>query len=206
VSALAVDSHGTKWFGTSGSTATGVHALWGGADYAVSDNAQWLDLTHWRATYDLSALVPRDTYTVTVSGASGLDRLEIPRDTRFRFTVDYAGQISDQTPPNTPWVLASGKSGDPSYVEAVWFASDPDSSITGYRYAIGSAAGANDIVNWTNLNGSTLVRGSLGLVSGRRYYLSVQAQNIGGLWSPPGISTFIAAQPAPRIYLPAVIR
>jgi hypothetical protein len=174
--------------------------------FVVSDNAQWLDATRWRATYDVTSLVPRGTYTISVSGARGTDGMEIPTDTRFTFTVDYAGEITDQTPPEPPSVIAGGKEGDASTVEAMWWASDPDSSITGYRYAIGTAAGATDIVNWTNTSGNSITRSGLGLVEGRQYWLAVQARNVGGLWSASGYSAFVAGQPFPKVFLPLILR
>ena len=132
--------------------------------------------------------------------------MEIPTDTRFSFVVDYAGQITDQTPPNTPLVIAGGKQGDPSAVEAMWWASDPDSSITGYRYAIGSAPGATDIVNWTTTSNNSFTRSGLGLVVGRQYWVAVQARNIGGLWSASGYGAFVAGQPLRRVFLPLVLK
>ena len=174
--------------------------------YIVLDNAQWLSSTQWRATYDITSLVPRGTYTISVSGAKGTDGMEIPTDTRFSFVVDYAGQITDQTPPNVPSVIAGGKEGDPSTAEVVWWASDPDSAITGYRYAIGSAPGATDIVNWTTTSNNSFTRSGLGLVEGRQYWVAVQARNIGGLWSASGYSAFVAGQPLRKVFLPLVLR
>jgi hypothetical protein len=174
--------------------------------YQVVDNAQWLDGMHWRATYDVTSLVPRGTYTLSVGTAKGTDGMEIPADTRFGFSVDYAGEITDRTPPEPPRVMAGGVGGDASTVEATWSASDPDSSITGYRYAVGSAAGAADIVYWTNTSSTSLVRSGLGLVEGHQYWLAVQARNEGGLWSPSGYGAFVAGQPLHQIYLPVVLR
>ncbi|RLC71317.1 MAG: hypothetical protein DRJ03_30330 [Chloroflexi bacterium] len=174
--------------------------------YAVVDNAQWITDTAWRATYDITSLVPRGAYTISVNGAKGTDGMEIPTDTRFGFTVDYAGEITDRTPPNPPSVIAGGKEGDASIVEAMWSASDPDSSITGYRYAIGSSAGATDIVNWTNTSSSSITRSGLGLVDGQQYWLAVQARNVGGLWSASGYGAFVAGQPFHKVFLPLVIR
>jgi hypothetical protein len=142
--------------------------------------------------------------TQTISLPAG--DMPIPNETRFGFTVDYAGEISDRTAPEAPSVIAGGKEGDPTTVEAMWWAEDPESEVTGYRYAIGSAAGANDIVNWTNTSSSSLTRSGLGLVEGQQYWIAVQASNAGGLWSPSGYSTFIAGKPFGKVFLPLVIR
>lgn len=173
--------------------------------YQIIDNAHWSDDSHWRATYDITSLVPRGTYTISVSDAQGTDGMEIPTDTRFSFTVDYAGQITDKTPPPPPSVIAGGKEGDPSTVEAMWLAGDPDSLITGYRYAIGSTPGATDIVCWTTTTSTSLARSGLGLVEGRQYWLAVQARNVGGLWSVRSYSTFISGRPLSEVFLPLTL-
>ena len=80
------------------------------------------------------------------------------------------------------------------------------STITGYRYAIGSAAGDTDIVNWTATASNSLTRSGLGLVTGRQYWLAVQARNVGELWSASGYSAFVAGQPIRRAFLPLVLR
>jgi subtilisin family serine protease len=175
--------------------------------YAVLDNAQWLSNTQWRATYDITSLVPRGTYTISVSSAKGTDGMEIPTDTRFAFTVDYAGQITDQTPPPPPTAFATGKPSDVSTVEATWSATDPESAITGYRYAIGSAAGTADIVNWTTTTATSMSRSGLGLVAGRQYWFAVQAKNAGGLWSAGTNRSFVAGQQSQTgLYLPFISR
>jgi len=174
--------------------------------FVVLDDAQWIADEIWSAIYDVTSLVPRGSYTVSVSGAKGTDGMQIPTDTRFGFTVDYAGEITDKTPPDPPSVMAGGKEGDASTVEAMWSASDPDSSVTGYRYAIGSSVGATDIVNWTNTSSSSITRNGLGLVDGRQYWLAVQARNVGGLWSASAYGAFVAGQPYPRVFLPLVVK
>ncbi|MFN2226064.1 MAG: S8 family serine peptidase [Anaerolineae bacterium] len=178
----------------------------GNGDYLVSDNAAWLDAFHWQATFDVTSLIPRGTYTVTVGGAWGTDALEMAEDTRFQVTVDYAGEITDQTPPPPPSVLAGGVEGDASAVEAHWSAHDPESAITGYRYALGSAGGDTDIVAWTPTTGTSLSRSGLGLVEGQQYWLTVQARNVGGLWSDGGQSSFVAGRPPARIHLPLILK
>jgi subtilisin family serine protease len=220
---MAFDFDGNLWTNSSfggGIEEKGTLAVWLGDNYPVSKNVHWIDHSHYQATYDITSLVPRGDYDVAVSGArsastmiSGTKTITLPAgdmlipiETRFGFTVDYAGEISDRTAPEAPSVMAGGKEGDPTTIEAMWWAEDPDSEITGYRYAIGSAAGATDIVNWTSTANSSLTRSGLGLVEGQQYWLSVQASNAGGLWSPTGYSAFVAGQPFGRVFLPLVLR
>jgi len=59
---------------------------------------------------------------------------------------------------------------------------DANSDIAKYQYAIGTTAGATDIVNWTDnaLNTSVAVSG-LSLTAGQTYYFSVKSVNGAGL-------------------------
>lgn len=162
--------------------------------------------TRYRATYDINTLVPRDSYSITVQGAIGMDGIEIVSNSAYTFTVDYAGGVSDTTPPPAPAVQAEGVDGDATTVQVNWFASDPDSNIIGYRYAIGSTQGGTDIINWTETAATSISLSGLGLISGERYWVSVQARNEGGLFSEVSYSLFIAGQENPKVYLPLVLK
>jgi hypothetical protein len=174
--------------------------------FIVRDNATWISDSTWRATFDVTTLTPRGTYTVSVSSARGTDGIEIASDTRFHVTIDYAGQITDQTAPGMVVVRAGGGNSGPGSVEGAWGGSDPDSSITGYRYAIGTAPGSADVVNWTKTTSPRLSRIGLGLTPGQTYWLSVQARNAGGLWSNVALDGFTAGQPLYWVNLPIVRR
>lgn len=163
-------------------------------------------ITDGMAIFDFNTLIQRDQYFLTVSGAKDSLGMEIPADSRFGFTVDYAGEITDQTPPDAPFALAGGVEGDVSGLEAIWFANDADSAITGYRYALGSAPGATDIINWTTTSETSVQLSGLGLAAGQRYWLAVQARNTGGLWSVSAYSGFVAGQPLSRTFLPIVTK
>jgi hypothetical protein len=185
-----------------------------GKEYAIADAGRWLNDHTWRASVDISSLVPRGSYAVAVNGARGTDGMAAWPGERPVFTVDYASQISDRTPPLSPNVFASGRRGDPSVVEIAWSAHDPDSPITAYRYAIGSAPGTSDIVSWTSVipdplttdRGEAIVHG-LYLVAGHQYWAAVRACNSGGLWSVGSYRPFIAGQPSFRtLFVPFVSR
>lgn len=201
------DSEGNIWFATGGSMdpPTGGAVLWAGAEYEIEEGS-WLDYSTWRATYDVSSLIPKDTYILQVTGARGIDHVEIAKDTRFGFTVDYAGQITDQTRPRRPNVTARGDRSDPSFAQASWSAWDPQSLVTGYRYAIGSAPGGADVVSWTDTSQTSVTRTGLGFTEGSVYWVSVQARNAAGLWSVSGHDFFFAGQPPHAFFLPLSVR
>ena len=156
--------------------------------YAVPGNGSWLDDHTWSATYDITSLVARGTHTLNVSGAKDTAGMEIAADTRFSFVVDYAGSITDKTPPTQPLVAAGGNSSLTS-LSASWSSSDPQSPITKYRYAIGTTPGGRDVVDWTYTTATSMKRTGLNLTAGVTYYVSAGARNQGGLWSATGVST-----------------
>ena len=107
---------------------------------------------------------------------------------------DAAGNISDTvsdsitldtTAPSAVTVTDEGAY-TPSMSELIanWSgASDAESGVSQYRYAIGTSPGGNDVVDWTTIAGTTVTKTGLTLSSTNTYYFSVQAQNGAGLWS-----------------------
>jgi subtilisin family serine protease len=188
VRSIASDANGSHWFGTD----SGVGVLWYFPAHPILDNPLWLDETHFQASYDITALVPRGDYRITVEGAVGTDGIEITPNSDTTFTVDYAGAVGDTTPPPAPIVLACGADSADT-LSAHWYASDPDSEITLYQYAVGTTAGSSDVINWTTTSESNFERSGLSLVPGQTYYVSVKARNAGGLYSEAGVSTGVVA-------------
>jgi len=204
VSDIVVDHFGSKWIGIYSSPFLegegGLNLLRGGpgAEFHASEDAQFLSPDRWRLTYDIDTLVPRGTYTMTVTGAVSASGREMAPSGVGAFVVDYAGSIVDSTPPGLPVVTAEGD-GTNSYLGASWTASDSDSAITLYRYAIGTAPGRTDVVNWISCGETTLARSGLKLIPEQGYYVSVMARNEAGLWSEPGVSNgVVAGYPPPR--------
>jgi len=107
---------------------------------------------------------------------------------------DAAGNVSDTvsdeitldtTAPSAATVTDEGAY-TPSMSELIanWSgASDTESGVSQYRYAIGTSPGGNDVVDWTTIAGTTVTKTGLTLSSTNTYYFSVQAQNGAGLWS-----------------------
>ncbi len=88
-------------------------------------------------------------------------------------------------PPSQPNVLAWGNATYTASAQAQ--ANDPDSLIVGYRYAIGTTPGGVEVVNWTNISKNQVTHTTgLSLLPDQGYYVSFQARNEGGLWSPIG--------------------
>jgi len=210
ISAIAIDNSGMKWFGGD-IGGLGVVSTYHNFEDSIVDNAQWLGDQSWSATYDITSLVLRGAYTITIEDAIGTDGIEIAPTIGYTFTVDYAGAIGDTTPPPVPTVTAcAGVAMDT--LSAEWYASDPDSVIDLYSYAIGTTPGGSEVVNWTNTTSLSFVRSGLILSASQPYYISVKARNEGGLWSlvatPDAVypGSGVCTTTTSFVYLPLVIR
>jgi len=172
----------------------------------IHENPSWINTTLYSVDYSFSVMNSRDDYVVSVENAVDLDGIMISPDNRTTFTVDYAGEISDTTPPERPHVIAWGN-GSLTQLSAQAYAKDPDSLIVGYRYAIGTSPGSVDVVNWTNISQNQVTHTGLSLLLDQPYYVSFQACNEGGLWSPIGVSNpVINGAELERLYLPLITR
>jgi hypothetical protein len=146
----------------------------------------WLDEFTFQVELDVTSLIPRDDYFTHISSAVGTDGIEMAPTVDFPFTVDYAGAISDTTPPPAPTVVLC--TGDNlGEVNASWSVFDPETDIDLYSYAIGTTPGGSDVVDWTDTTATSFSRTNLNLSAGGTYYVAVKARNAGGLWSEAGI-------------------
>jgi PKD repeat protein len=96
----------------------------------------------------------------------------------------------DATPPTTPTVSDDGPTtAATTSLHATWAATDTESGVVEYQYAIGTSAGGTDVVGWTSAGADSGVnRNGLSLTAGATYYFSVRARNGDGLWSAVGVS------------------
>jgi streptogramin lyase len=204
---LDIDPQGNRWFIGLGA---GVSVSWNPVQYQILADAAWNSSSTYTAAYEISSLVERGDYVISVSLGYGIDGMQIAPDLSHRFTVDYAGAISDTSAPNPPSVEACAGA-DPGTLTAKYSAEDPDSSITLFSYAIGTTSGGSEVVEWTNTSTTSFIRSGLNLLTGHLYYISVKARNAAGLWSltstPPGVAAGSAtcAQTIRKIFIPAVM-
>jgi hypothetical protein len=96
----------------------------------------------------------------------------------------------DLTPPTTPVVtvpVVSIAQGDP--FSASWSASDAETMVAEFTYAIGTTPGGSDVAGWTSAGIETsMSRDDLPLEGGKTYYVSVKARNPSLRWSEIGVS------------------
>ncbi|MFA5107731.1 MAG: fibronectin type III domain-containing protein [Patescibacteria group bacterium] len=130
---------------------------------------------------------------------------------------DYGPFYYDATPPGSPSAVRDGTgssdsdwSNDTTTLSGAWeAATDNLSGIQKYQYAIGTTAGATDVVNWTDNGATTSVSAaSLALENEQTYYLTIrsvdQAGNTGSETTSDGITIDTeAATPASIVAAPA---
>ncbi|MFP4662230.1 MAG: PKD domain-containing protein, partial [Halanaerobiales bacterium] len=92
----------------------------------------------------------------------------------------------DSTPPSKPEIIYSDTHTTDKYT-LKWSSTEGDSSISTYRYAIGTVRGESDISDgWRYIETDKEIYQevlNLELLHKETYYLTVQAKNIAGLWS-----------------------
>jgi N-acetyl-anhydromuramyl-L-alanine amidase AmpD len=105
----------------------------------------------------------------------------------------------DTTAPDAPVVTDDGDfNGSTSKLHAMWIAIDNESGIAEYQYAVGTSAGATDVVDWTSAENDMEANIAIpepGLQLGQTYFISVKAKNKAGLWSEVGSSDGIVLAP-----------
>lgn len=100
----------------------------------------------------------------------------------------------DATAPDKPTVTDDGTyTVSKTQLHASWTSSDPESGITEYKYAIGTAAGKTNITGgWISTGANkSVIKTGLRLTNGATYYFTVKAKNGAGLWSAAGNSNGI---------------
>lgn len=162
------------------------------------------------STNNLKVYHERGTSETVTVGASGDIRYQNTTPTlasgRVKsLAIDVAKNISavssvdvnvDWTVPSQVTTLNDGTGSDidnqtsNTQLSANWGASlDPHSDIARYWYAIGSTAGATDIVNWTdNWFNTSFTHSGLNLNFGSTYYISVRTENGAGLLNTAVVS------------------
>jgi len=103
------------------------------------------------------------------------------------------GSLADASAPTTPAVTDDGTTTtSTSQLHATWSATDAESGVGEYQYAIGTISGGTDILGWTPMGMNTeATKTGLTLTPGTKYFISVKARNGDGLWSEVGISNGI---------------
>ena len=162
-----------------------------GYQYAIGTSAGGTQTVNWTSLGNVTtvtqsglSLVVGQTYYFSVYAVNGAGLTGSATNSNGQTVVDT-------TPPTAPATVRDGTGADISttnscsQLSANWdAATDAESGISGYQYAIGTSAGGTQTVNWTSLgNVTTVTQSGLSLVVGQTYYFSVQAVNGAGLTS-----------------------
>ena len=162
-----------------------------GYQYAIGTTAGGTQIVNWTSLGNVTtvtktglSLVEGQTYFFSVQAVNGVGLTG-------NATNSNGQTVTDSTPPSRPGSVRDGLGTDIStttsttQLSANWDASsDNESGISGYQYAIGTAAGGTQTVNWTLLGNVTFVtKTGLSLTVGQTYYFGVRAVNGVGLTS-----------------------
>ncbi|MGI6295665.1 MAG: PQQ-binding-like beta-propeller repeat protein [Armatimonadota bacterium] len=187
--------------------ATTLHAIWTSGDpqsgiveyqYAIGTSSGGTNVVDWTSvgtatevTRSGLELVDGTTYYISVKAKNGAGM--------WSAVGSSDGIMVDSSPPSQPTVTDDGEfTSSQTSLHATWMASDPHSGIADYQYAIGTSAGATDVVGWTSTGAiASVTKIGLSLETGKTYYFSVKAKNKAGLWGPVGVSDGILCDATP---------
>ena len=160
-----------------------------GYQYAIGTSTGGTQTVNWTSLGNVTTvtntgltLTVGQTYYFSVKAVNGSGVTGVATNSDGQKVVDI-------TPPSSPANVRDGTgtdisiTGSTTQLSANWdAATDNESSISGYQYAIGSTAGGTQILNWTSLgNVTTVTQTGLSLVMGQTYFFSVKAVNGAGL-------------------------
>jgi hypothetical protein len=123
------------------------------------------------------------------------------------WTIKLDSMGRDVTPPDAVSLVNDGVAVDVNWTTAKtelaanWEATnDAESGLARYWYAIGTAPGGTDILDWSD-NGlnCSVSRNGLSLTNGIKYYFSVKAENGIGLYSKPTSSNGVVVDSVPPL-------
>ncbi|MBP6963507.1 MAG: hypothetical protein KBC96_03775, partial [Armatimonadetes bacterium] len=155
----------------------GYYVYFGEADDGTSENQVTA------AAYDPPA-ADTGTYYLRVCAVDGAGNRSPDWVTLFTFKYDG-------TAPVTTVIDDGPYTADKDRLHVIWYASDAETGIVEYRYAVGTAVGGDDVVAWTSAGTAEEAAISIpepGLQEGLTYYVSVMAKNGAGAWGDVGSS------------------
>jgi hypothetical protein len=120
-------------------------------------------------------------------------------DSAWSRTFSFTTTNNDTTPPTTPVVNIPGPfTSSATSLSASWLANDPESGISRYETAIGTAPTLTDVQGWTSQGAATSgVFNGLSLQQGKTYYILCRATNGNSMVSAVGVSAGITVDTTP---------
>lgn len=160
------------------------------AGAAVSTNTGGYSATSGAGgAYTISNVIP-GAYNVTASKSGWQSQTQTGKTVSSDATTTVSFNLTDASAPTTPIVTDDGVyTASATSLHATWSASDPETGIAEYQYAIGTTSGDTNVVNWTS-TGTTASVTKTGLTVNytSTYYISVRAKNADTQWSSVGSS------------------
>lgn len=166
----------------------------GGVTVASSSGA-YTTTTNPDGTYSILTMQP-GVYSFTASKSGYFSQTVSGINVAYGNTTQVDFMLTDSTPPTTPVVLDDGDyQTSENSLHFSWSASDPESGIAEYEYAISQTTSPAGIISggeWLPVGTATQhTRTGLSLANGQIYYGLVRARNPAYVWSEIGVSNGI---------------
>ena len=188
----STDSLSIQWGGFKDDESGVAACLWTLVQQSASDNSSIFGNDSAVLTEDVanSGFLTRQNLSL-VPGARYISKITCTNADGFSTTSMSDGVVIDITPPSSglvhdgPSLLTDvNYQSSPSSVQAVWEPfTDHESGIVGYRWGLGTSPDDDDVINFIDIGMATSVKSEVSLISGVRYYVTVEAQNGAGLTS-----------------------
>lgn len=158
--------------------------------YAVGSATGLTDVLTWTPTYSTNTVITRSGLTL-IDGTTYYVSLKAENfASGTSFATSSNGVLKDSSPPSTidqvydgPNITDLTYASSTTDLAANWStAFDAHTGVARYWYAIGTTAGATDVVGWTdNSTQTAFAKTGLTLTNGGKYYTSVMGENGAGL-------------------------
>jgi len=175
-----------------------------GTTEGATDVLGWRQTTQAATTVTGLALTEGQSYYFTVKARNGAmsDCSAVNSDgAMYDITAPASvAPVNDGTGTDIDWSTATGE------LSANWSgSSDTHAGLSHYEYAIGTTAGATDVLSWTVTSATSATVTGLSLTDGQEYYFSVSAVDNAGLKSVPDTSDGISVDNSPPLDVESVI-
>lgn len=161
------------------------------------DGGEWLDAAATDGAFDEYAeaytfttpALSQGSHLIETQALTGYGNTTVPNcNSSIVASRTIQVENTDPTPPVMGAVIDEGATAsDETRLYAGWSATEPDSSITQYMYAIGTSPtdpGSGYIKNWTSTSTTPSVTATgFSLTVGQTYYFYVKAKNVSNVWS-----------------------
>ncbi|MGM5481852.1 MAG: hypothetical protein ACQESF_00170 [Nanobdellota archaeon] len=161
----------------------------------TTKSASWCEAEYNGETKNMSSSGEEEFSATFENVALGENDFDVSCLTAGEMAEDHYNILVDTTPPSSPSINDGNVSSNLESLSASWHASDNETDVVQYKYAIGSMPGSADVLGWKNTSDDNAVAGGLNLTKMETYYWMVKAKNEVGLWGDSSVSDGVLLNP-----------